>query len=240
MRAILQTAALAALLSAFGVHAQKLDPVQDLEQMARQFSGATVAGEQQSGVMMFVSLSMPPAVLKELARQAAQADVTLVLRGFSKERPNGPPMDMEATTQRITQLLAPTGASRETVTGPWAVDPQAFKNFGITKVPALVVARQRLPGPQCQQAAAAGSKGDALGQMCAAEWDASVVYGDVSLNESLRRAARTQDLELARLANRTLERLEGRNNQHRATPQASPENTPQPQNRSTQGGIRIR
>ena len=48
MRAILQTAALAALLSAFGVHAQKLDPVQDLEQMARQFSGATVAGEQQS------------------------------------------------------------------------------------------------------------------------------------------------------------------------------------------------
>jgi type-F conjugative transfer system pilin assembly protein TrbC len=165
-----------------------LGQFKDLEQMARQFTGgASVSGESSSGVMLFVSLSMPPAVLRELADQAADAGIAMVLRGFAKAPGQIEAVNPTLTTERINALLT-TGLTGSTKSPSWAVDPEAFRTFGINRVPALVVAHQRLPGSSCAKDAMLGEKGAKLGQSCASEWEAAVVYGDTSLHESLRRA----------------------------------------------------
>lgn len=226
-----------------------LGQFKDLEQMARQFTGDsnTVAGDSSSNVMLFVSLSMPTAVLKELASQASDAGIPMVLRGFAKAPGQVEAVNPTLTTERITEALT-SGMVGSTKSPSWAVDPEAFKTFGINRVPALVVAHQRLPGASCQKDAMLGEKGEKLGQSCASDWDAAVIYGDTSLHESLRRATQSKSPEVVQLAQASLARLRGQEPVRQTTnaPVSTPVRATAPQQTAPQssqrssGEIRIR
>ncbi|MBB3221714.1 type-F conjugative transfer system pilin assembly protein TrbC [Pseudoduganella umbonata] len=117
---------------------------------------------------VFVSFSMPPASLRQLASQAAKAGVPLVLRGMVEE-------SLSATARRTAQLIetAP-GASVE-------IDPGPFRRFGITRVPAYLIAA---PAPACKNA-------------CVPEDAGPVIVGDVTLYYALERLAQGASAPLA-------------------------------------------
>lgn len=248
MQNTLSAVALCVTCAFSSAHGQDIGQFKDLEQMARQFTegSTTVAGESSSNVMLFVSLSMPTAVLKELATQAADAGIPMVLRGFARAPGQVEAINPTLTTERITEALT-TGLVGSTKSPSWAVDPEAFKTFGINKVPALVVAHQRLPGASCQKDAMLGAKGASLEKTCASEWDAAVIYGDISLYESLRRASQSSNPEVVKLAQASLARLRGQSptKNTEATPVVSMPSKPaaqtasQPTQRNS-GGIVIR
>ena len=84
-------------------------------------------------VMVFMSLSAPEASWRQWSREAARIGAPLVLRGFG---PDG----LQATVKRIGRHLDREGGA--------AIDPRLFRLFGVTAIPAVVVA----PGgvPPCQ------------------------------------------------------------------------------------------
>lgn len=227
-------------------HAQTPDlgQIKDLEQMARQVmtGQVNVAGESASNVMLFVSLSMPAPVLKELAAQAADAGIPMVLRGFAKAPGQLEAVNPGLTTERINEVLT-SGLVGTTKSPSWSVDPESFKTFGIDRVPALVVAHQRLPGPSCQRDAMAGAPIANLEKSCASQWEAAVIFGDASLHESLRRATQSPHPEVVQLAQSALARLRGQEvpratNLPKAT--VTPDIKPQPAIQRNAGEIRIR
>jgi conjugal transfer pilus assembly protein TrbC len=118
---------------------------------------------------VFVSFSMPPASLRRLASQAATAGVPLVLRGMVEE-------SLPATARRTAELIgmAP-GTSVE-------IDPGPFRRFGITRVPAYLIAA---PAPACKNA-------------CVPEDAGPVIVGDVTLDYALERLAQGRSAPLAR------------------------------------------
>lgn len=77
--------------------------------------------------MMFVSFSMPEDELRERMKDAADLGVTVFLRGMV----NG---DMRQTGTRVAKLV------KETNKGGMQIDPIAFRRYGITSVPTLMVA----------------------------------------------------------------------------------------------------
>ena len=76
-------------------------------------------------LIIFVSMSMPDAMLRGYAQQAKRFGATLVLRGMVNDR-------MSQTQAKIQQLNA-AGAS-------WQINPEAFKKFRVEKVPSIVMA----------------------------------------------------------------------------------------------------
>ena len=82
-------------------------------------------------VLIFTSLSVPPESWRQWAREAARTGVPLVLRGVSAE-------GMRGTVKRIGDRL---GGAEAGV----AIDPRLFRLFGVTRVPAVVVAPGGVP-----------------------------------------------------------------------------------------------
>lgn len=117
---------------------------------------------------VFVSFSMPPASLRLLVTQAAAVGVPLVLRGMTDE-------SLSATARRTAELIrmAP-GSSVE-------IDPAPFRRFGITRVPAYLIAT---PAPACQNACTPENAGD-------------IIVGDVALDYALERLVRGASAPLA-------------------------------------------
>lgn len=113
---------LGAALNKEFVAPSKIDPME----VAKRFQNAERKSRPTgSDLMVFVSFSMPREVIVELSKQAKQYGATVVMRGFHG--------DSMTKTEEIAQQLNPSGAT-------WQINPDAFKTFKITSVPAIVLA----------------------------------------------------------------------------------------------------
>ena len=89
-------------------------------------TGASLAGRANAGeVLVFLSLTVPPASWAQWAREAALTDVPLLLRGVA---PDG----FRATVTEIGTRLGGHAAGV-------AIDPRLFRLFGVERVPVVVV-----------------------------------------------------------------------------------------------------
>ncbi len=156
----------------------------DLEALARGFAGAsgspTLPGADEPRLIVFISLSMPEATLARLVDQAARARAQLLLRGLTEG-------SLPRTAARIQQLIG---------TRPVAVqiDPRAFDQYAIQRVPAFVLARAGTQNTACS------------GGQCARSDDHVVAAGDVSLDYALAHFQRSAPA-FAKDAGRFLTRL---------------------------------
>ena len=78
-----------------------------------------------SDLLVFVSLSMPPQVLRELARQAKLADAVLVMRGFK-----------EGSIEKTQMATAPINQG---IGAQWDINPDVFTTYKVDKVPTFAV-----------------------------------------------------------------------------------------------------
>ncbi len=143
----------------------------DVEALARRYqSAAEGAAEDErlaSGLLVFVSFSMPPANLRLLAEQAARAGATLVLRGLHRG-------SLKATAAKVRETL---GDNAEGL----IVDPRLFDLYRIESVPVFVVAKDDGPA-------------GCVGESCSAAPPHARIAGDVTLEFALRRMAESSDL----------------------------------------------
>lgn len=117
---------------------------------------AQAAPKSGTDLLIFVSLSMPAAMLKSYTEQALRFDATLVLRGFVD--------DKASATREALANINQTGAA-------WVINPEPFKTFRITKVPAIVLASSDL--------------GSVTEDGCAQPDKYSVIYGDIPVISAL-------------------------------------------------------
>lgn len=100
----------------------------DLDRLASGLGGGVpVAPRRRSGVLVFVSFSLPPASLRALAGQAARSGSVLVLRGLKGD-------SFRETAAAIAGVRRAVGA--ETA---WMVDPLLFRRLGVRAVPVFAV-----------------------------------------------------------------------------------------------------
>ncbi|HVR48467.1 MAG TPA: type-F conjugative transfer system pilin assembly protein TrbC [Pseudorhodoferax sp.] len=144
----------------------------DLEGLARQHAGQAAALEGAgsltrpgSGLIVFVSLTMPRPSLERLLDQAARAQATVVLRGFVGG----------SLRETVAQVQALIGTRQVAV----QIDPPAFDRFAIARVPSIVLLRDGARPASC----ASGT--------CAAPEDYLQVSGDVSLDYALEHMQRS-------------------------------------------------
>lgn len=117
-----------------------------------------------TGVMVFVSLSMPDSSLRALLRQSEVWQVPLVIRGVL-------PQGFPATAQRIQFLLQQ--GQQTPINSGFAISPEWFRTFNITEVPTFVAVKpgRCLPRQPCEVT------------------DFDIVRGNVSLPDALEQLA---------------------------------------------------
>ena len=112
--------------------------------------------KKKDDLMIFVSFSMPPDMLKEYSKQAKEYGAVLVLRGFYQNSLK------ETQTQALE--VNPVGAE-------WDIAPATYKKFKIDHVPAIVLADS--------------SDQSVLENGCAREGDYLRVDGNISIHQAL-------------------------------------------------------
>jgi conjugal transfer pilus assembly protein TrbC len=160
--------------------APKPQRAQDLDALVKQYQeGKRVDLPKDSNdLIVFVSFSMPPDILKELARQARESGAVLVLRGFKDES--------LAETKQAALILNRAGAE-------WDIHPELFKTFKVDKVPTFAVA-------------AAGAS-SVLEEGCAPETSYATVSGNISIQVALDTIRRRASKPIAALAEARMERM---------------------------------
>lgn len=122
----------------------------------------TANREQFQGLLIFVSLGMPEAALKALIKQADHLGIPVLIQGLL-------PGGFMATVNSMMTLITPEKKD-QTPTGGMVIEPNWFKHFGITQVPAFVMTEALIP---------------CITKDCnIAEYD--VLYGNISLYDALR------------------------------------------------------
>ena len=101
------------------------------EHHAGRLTGATAGRAGPAQVLIFTSLSVPAASWRQWAREAAKSGAPLVLRGVGE---GGLP-------ETAKQIGARLGGHEAGI----AIDPRLFRLFGVTRVPAVVVAPGGVP-----------------------------------------------------------------------------------------------
>ncbi len=86
--------------------------------------------QKAKGVMLFVSLGMPTLVLRQYLQQSEQYHIPVVIRGLLNN-------DYATTNDALYKILHPE--NKDPIDSGVEIDPLWFKDFGISKVPALVV-----------------------------------------------------------------------------------------------------
>lgn len=135
-------------------------PKTDIAELAKQFQDA---GNQQFSskpkydLLIMASLSMPKEALTRLAEQAQRAHATFIFRGLSGN-------SMTKMSQDVRNAMG--GAPASVV-----INPPAFKQFSVTRVPAIVIATHQA--------------GNVLESGCAKAQTYVKVSGDVSLDYAL-------------------------------------------------------
>lgn len=111
------------------------------------------ADAPEVSVHLLVSLSMPKASLERLAADAKMAGITLSFRGVPKaEETHG----VSQGNQRIPLLNAASLAPFEELIQKGAgveLNPELFREAGVTEVPALVLKENRAASDGCGEAA---------------------------------------------------------------------------------------
>ncbi|MEZ8780285.1 type-F conjugative transfer system pilin assembly protein TrbC [Vibrio splendidus] len=125
-----------------------------------------------TGVMVFVSLTMPEASLRALLKQSEQWQVPLVIRGVL---PSGFP----ATARRIQSLLK-THQPDQPIQSGFAINPEWFRTFSVTEVPTFVAIKpgKCLPKQPCN------------------ETDYDLIKGNLSIPDALNQLARGDNPEV--------------------------------------------
>lgn len=124
-----------------------------------------------TGVMVFVSLTMPESSLRSLLKQSEIWQVPLVIRGVL-------PQGFPATASKIQSLL--TEPNGETIQSGIAINPEWFRTFDIKEVPTFVAIKpgRCLPKQPCHHQ------------------DYDIVRGNVSLPDALEHLARGDNPEV--------------------------------------------
>lgn len=135
-------------------------PAPDIATLAdkyRTLGRNAVSGHRSPDLLVMVSLSMPREALERIADQAERASATLVFRGLKDDS--------------ITKM----GAEIKSIVGnrnvSAIVHPPAFRQFGVTRIPAVVIARSEA--------------GNVLDNGCSQAETFVKVSGDVSLEYAL-------------------------------------------------------
>lgn len=92
--------------------------------------------QTEPGMMVFVSLGMPTVALRQIAEQAHHYGIPVMIQGFLQN-------DLRKTQQRILEILYPK--NQKPIIGGYVIDPNWFKRYRITQVPAFVVTNQTAP-----------------------------------------------------------------------------------------------
>ena len=163
-------------------------PALDVEAIARLYAenrkafAKVKAAEPQ--LRIFVTLAMPEASLKLLARQAAKTHAAIVIRGLKGE-------SMTETVAAVQRILGELRVD-------WQIDPPAFARFSVTRAPTFVLTAQ---GAGAREATWLHKECDTTNAFVS-------VSGDVSLDYALNVIARTKPT-FASDAQRFLSRLGG-------------------------------
>ncbi|HBC3534633.1 type-F conjugative transfer system pilin assembly protein TrbC [Vibrio parahaemolyticus] len=126
-----------------------------------------------TGVMVFVSLTMPESSLKALLKQSEVWQVPLVIRGVL---PDG----FTATANTIQSLLQTN--EKKPINSGFAINPEWFQTFNIQEVPTFVAVK---PG-RC------------LPKQACSESDYDIVKGNVSLPDALEHLAKGDNPDVVR------------------------------------------
>jgi len=106
-------------------------PAPDIATIAekyRDLGRATAAQQKPPDLLVFVSLSMPREALQRLIDQSERAGATLVFRGLKSD-------SMMMMGEEIKAIVGDSNVSV-------AIHPPAFQQFSVSRVPAVVLARQ--------------------------------------------------------------------------------------------------
>jgi len=117
-------------------------------------------------VMVFVSTSMPKSALQQWAMQAEKIGAPLYLRGFVKN-------SVRKTVAKTMQIFGNAEVSG------FEIHPEAFRNFNIKSVPAVVLIKKEFPQKENEEERLP-------------EFD--VLYGNVGLEQALEIFERDGDL----------------------------------------------
>lgn len=141
------------------IQAPNPTPKVDVAEIAKQFQRSISAPSisPKYDLIIMASLSMPPGALKHLAEQAQRANATFIFRGLSGN-------SMLTMARDVRNAMGGVSASV-------AVNPPAFKQFGVTQVPAIVIATHQA--------------GNVLENGCSSPQTYIKVSGDVSLDYAL-------------------------------------------------------
>lgn len=135
-------------------------PAPDIATIAEKYKELGKASAPKNGqpdLMVMVSLSMPREALERTVEQAERAGATLVFRGLKGD-------SMTRMGEEIQSIIGKRNVSA-------VVHPPAFQQFSVTKVPAVVIARQEA--------------GNVLENGCSQAGTFVKVSGDVSLDYAL-------------------------------------------------------
>jgi conjugal transfer pilus assembly protein TrbC len=146
-------------------------------------AGQRSAGNSDVDLMIFVSFSMPPDILKELSRQADEAGAVMVIRGFKDGK--------LSRTQQAIRAVNEAGAE-------WDIHPDAFKMFKIKTVPTFVVAN--------------ANASSVLSDGCSPEVSYGSVAGNMSVDLALGTIQRRGSAQAAQMAETRLKLLQQRRN----------------------------
>jgi conjugal transfer pilus assembly protein TrbC len=149
------------------VNIQAEKPKVDFDGIAarfREFKPGDAADESGPRVLVFVSLSMPPASLDRALSDAARAKTVLVLRGLVNN-------SFKDTARTIKELIGDRSVG-------WYVDPTLYERYGVKTVPAVAVVLRE-------------EKTCGRGQVCKAnDKDYVIVRGDVPVAYALEYIAK--------------------------------------------------
>jgi len=111
------------------IPAPKSTPKVDIGDMAKEYQDSTNAqltSQPKYDLLILASLSMPKEALTRLAEQARRANATFVFRGFSGNTITGMTRDARNAMGNVPASIV--------------INPTAFKQFGVTEVPTIVIA----------------------------------------------------------------------------------------------------
>lgn len=122
-------------------------------------------------LILFVSMSMPPAMIRAYTEQARRFGATIVMRGLVDNK-------MSSTRQRLADLN-PGEAG-------WQINPEAFTKFKVNKVPTIVLAT--------------AESASVMEDGCAPPGTYASISGDIQIAAALDRFALRAQPEVASLA----------------------------------------
>ena len=146
--------------------AEGFDPAGLAEKYRTMKEGMSKSAKESAELMVFVSLSMPPAALNRIGEQAKKAGAIVVFRGLKYGLRKG----AWADSMNALNPIADTGADVQ-------INPELFGRFNVQVVPTLVVASsapEACQGSQCEAGSVA-------------------VVGDVSMEYALETLSTRKD-----------------------------------------------